>query len=321
MSDDPIDLLQVAADEAALEGLRTGRAANDPVLLLLRDLLDDVEEEPTPVPVGCGSTVLTLAGDRAPERRTVRNGALVAALTAGLVSFSGVAAAASFAPPGTPLHGLSEAVRSAIGVAVGSVTPPDPVAPASAPAPAPAPAPAEAPPAPTDTTRQGTAPAPAGAAVSAAARSQAAARQVTALLDAAEVLLREGRTGTAAARLDTAEGRLADVLPVDAAPLAQRLADLREKVEAAAAQPAQKPAKADAPKQQQAPKAKPAAEPDEVEQPAPAKKEEPAAERKSGGGGRDSGERGSDRTAEPVTPKVPDVRGQLSKDASTKPRA
>lgn len=318
MTDDPVDLLQVAADEAALEGLRTGRAANDPVLLLLRGLLDDVEEEATPVPIGCGSTVLTLAGDRTPERRTVRNGALVAALAAGLVSFSGVAAAASFAPPGTPLHGLSEAVRSAIGVAVGSVTPPDPVAPAPAPAP---PVQAEAPPAPTDTTRQGTAPAPAGAAVSAAARSQAAARQVTALLDAAEALLREGRTGTAVARLDTAEGRLADVLPVDAAPLAQRLADLREKAEAAAAPPAQKPAKPDAPKQQQAPKAKPAAEPDEVEQPAPAKKERPAAERKSGGGGRDSAERGPDRTAEPVTPKVPDVRGQLSKDASTKPRA
>lgn len=305
--DDPIDLVQVGADDAALEGVRAGRVADELVLLLLRDLLEDVGQEEVPVPVGCGSTVLALAGDRTPERRTARNGALVAALAAGLLSVSGVAAASTLAPTGTPLHGLGEAVRSAVSLAVGAVTPPDPVTPAPEPAPL---APA-APPAPA---RTGTATAPAGADVSAAARSAAAARQVTALLDAADALLREGRTDVASVRLDTAERRLADVLPADAGPLAERLAGLRDQVQAASAPaPARKPA---APKEQAPRDTAPQADRPEAKAP----KEQPRSDRRPAGKGASA--RGSART-EPTAPQPErdEDRGQPSSDASTKPRA
>lgn len=310
--DDPIDLLKVGADDAALEGVRSGRDPHDPVLLLLRDLLEDVNEQETPVPVGCGSTVLALAGDRPPERRTVRRGVLVAAVTAGVLSLSGVAAATTMAPAGTPLHGLGQTLRAAVGAAVGSVTPPDPVVPATPVAPSAAPSPALVP------------AAPAGAEVSAAARSAAAGRQVAALLDAAEVLLREGRTEVASARLDTAEVRLADVAAVERAALAERLADLREQV-AAAAEPAPKPAgKPDAPRKEQparetGPKTDPPKPAARTEEP---KQEQPRAEREPAGKG--AGPRASARTEQPEQPAAPEVgvgRAQLSKDASTKPRA
>lgn len=304
--DDPIDLVQVGADDAALEGVRAGRVADDLVLLLLRDLLEDVGQEEVPVPVGCGSTVLALAGDRTPERRTARNGALVVALAAGLLSVSGVAAASTLVPSGTPLHGLGEAVRSAVSLAVGAVTPPDPVTPAPEPAPL---APA-APPAPA---RTGTATAPAGADVSAAARSAAAARQVTALLDAADALLREGRTDVASVRLDTAERRLADVLPADAGPLAERLAGLRDQVQAASAPaPARKPA---APKEQAPRDTAPQADRPEAKAP----KEQPRSDRQPAGKGPSA--RGSARTQPPSAPQPDEDRGQPSSDASTKPRA
>lgn len=312
--DDPIDLVQVGADDAALEGVRAGRVADDLVLLLLRDLLEDVGQEEVPVPVGCGSTVLALAGDRTPERRTARNGALVVALAAGLLSVSGVAAASTLVPSGTPLHGLGEAVRSAVSLAVGAVTPPDPVAPAPEPAPLAPPAPPAPAPAPADPARTGTADTPAGADVSAAARAAAAARQVTALLDAAAALLREGRTDVASVRLDTAERRLADVLPADAGPLAERLAGLREQVQAASAPaPARKPA---APKEQAPRDTAPQADRPEAKAP----KEQPRSDRRPAGKGASA--RGSART-EPTAPQSErdEDRGQPSSDASTKPRA
>ena len=318
--DDPIDLVQVGADDAALDAVRAGRVADDLALLLLRDLLDDVSEEIAPVPVGCGSTVLALASDRTPERRTVRNGTLVAALTAGLLSLSGVAAASTLAPDGSPLAGLGDAVRSAVGAAVDSVTPPDPVVRPSAAPPVEAPAVRAAPPA-------GTAPAPAGAAVSATARSQAAAGQVSALLDAAAGMLREGRPQAASARLDTAERRLVDVLPAAGAPLAERLADLREQVAAAAA-PAQKPAprrqapapREQAPQQQQKQPPKQQSRQDPPPKPEPAQ-EQPRRERQPSGKGNDGAPRGAGATA-PSAPQVRnEVRGQLSRDASTNPRA
>jgi hypothetical protein len=136
--DDPLDLAQVAADHDAVECLRTSRLAagadgrdDDAGLLLLRDLLRDVRGElpeplPLPVPAGRGSTVLTLAGGSDPQRRLARHGALVAVFTAGLVSLTGVAAASTMLPPGTPLHSLGAAVRSAAGAVVGAVSPPEP---------------------------------------------------------------------------------------------------------------------------------------------------------------------------------------------------
>ena len=136
--DDPLDLAQVAADHDAVECLRTSRLAagadgrdDDAALLLLRDLLRDVRGElpealPLPVPAGRGSTVLTLAGGPDPQRRLARHGALVAVFTAGVVSLSGVAAASTMLPPGTPLHSLGAAVRSAAGAVVGAVSPPEP---------------------------------------------------------------------------------------------------------------------------------------------------------------------------------------------------
>lgn len=316
--DDPLDLAQVGADDAALDAVLAGSVEDDLALLLLRDLLQDVSESAAPAPVGCGSTVLSLAGDRSPQRSTVRSGTLVAAFTAGLLSLSGVAAASTLAPAGSPLHGLGEVVRSAVGAAVGSVTPPDPVATAPA-------VPVESPAArPTRTAPAATTTAPAGAAVSAAARSQAAARQVAALLDAAAGLLREGRPDAASARLDTATRRLADVLPADAAPLADRLAELREQVAAAAA-PVDQPAPSrQAPKEpaprEQAPKEPAAKEPaakDSAPRAEPAKEPSKTDRQPSGKGD----PRGSAGTAEPASPQVADPRGQLSKDASTKPRA
>jgi hypothetical protein len=202
MNDDaPLDLAAVAADEAALEALRAG-AGDDAALMLLRELLLDVERDLAPTaPLSHGTTVLARA-DAGPERRLARNGTVVAALTAGLLSLGGVAAASTFAPADSPLHGLGEAVRSAAGAVVGAVTPPTSpgrsavvlptpsASPTTAPTPAPAAKAAAAPRTPTP-----------GATVSAASRSRAAARQVDQLLVAAADLLKAGRTTAAVSRL------------------------------------------------------------------------------------------------------------------------
>lgn len=291
--DEPLDLAAVAADEAALEALRDG-VGDDAALALLRELVLDVERDlPDGVPVGRGSTVLALAAEDVPERRVARGGAVVAALTAGVLSLGGVAAAS---PADSPLHGLGEKVRSAAGALVGAVTPPQTPTRSGVGLPAASASPAPSPPAPVAAPRS---PAP-GPAVAAAARSQAAARQVAQLLDAAEELLRAGRTSAAVARLDLAERRLPEVLPAQRAALADRLAALRAQVPPPAQPARTAPEKKDPPKQQPA-----------------TRREEPPA--------KPAAPRGDARTAPPDkggskggdAPRL----GQLSRDASTKPRA
>lgn len=323
IDDDPLDLSAVALDHAAVEALVAGAdGADDEVLALLRDLLDDVTVDlpdvvDEPLPVGCGSTVLPLANEQTPERRLVRGGTLVAIVAAGVLSLGGVAAASTVVSEGSPLHGLGEVVRSAAGAVVGAVTPPE-----SAPAPrgaAPAEDAAPAPQAEPAPAAQHVAP---GAVVSAAAQSQAAARQVTALLDAAERLLDAGRAKAADARLDNAEAKLAAVLPADgAAALRERLVALRERADVAAA-PRQKQQKAPeqpaAKKQQPAGQQPPAPAPAKKQQapkqdpPAPAADEQPPAEQEpeSGPGKGGGNGKGGDSGA-----------GQSASEASAKPRA
>lgn len=252
-SDDPVDLSQVTADDALIDLLRSGSVGHeDPAVVLLRDLLADVEADlPGPAPVGRGSTVLALAGESAPERRTARNGAVVALLTAGLVSLGGVAAASTVVAPAHPLHGLGEVVRSAAGAVVDAVTPP--ASRAGQPAGGSAGSSLSLPPPAADAAQRATTTGPAGAPgqeVSAAARSTAAARQVAVLLAEAEQLLDDGRGSAAVERLDRAERRLADVLPADRSALADRLNELRRQVAAAPAPAPGKPgaSKPDAPK-------------------------------------------------------------------------
>lgn len=300
--DEPLDLHAVAADEAALEGLRTG-AGDDAALVLLRELMLDVERDlPAPARISHGSTVLALSGEDVPERRLARSGTVVAALTAGLLSLGGVAAATTLAPVASPLHGFGQAVRAAAGAVVGAVSPPESPGRGTVPLPSPR------------ALASGAAagqPTP-GPAVAALARSEAAARQVDQLLLAAAGQLGAGRTTAAVTRLDLAERKLVEVLPVHRGDLAQRLAELRR--QAVAASPKPRPDPGTAPAKPAEPAGRPAAEPAaKPDKPAPAagKRAEP---------------RGSARTAPPQRegrsgegrPAV----GQLSdRAASMKPRA
>lgn len=321
--DDPLDLARVAADEAALERARTAGAAedDDPGLSMLVDLLRDVSTEtPQAAPLGHGSsTVLTLDSESTPDRRLARNSGVVALLTAGVLTLGGVAAASTLVPQDNPLHGLGTVVRAAAGVVVGAVTLPEaPVEfsdgsrPGAASVPSSGtPGSAAAAPAPPGVART---PAP-GATVAAVVRSQAAVRQLTALLDAAEALLADGRTTAAGARLDTAERRLAEVLPADAAPLEQRLAELRRRAEEPAAQPAPAPA-SDRP----APPGKPDAKPGARSQAEPDAKPDPEPEAQS-----DAEPDTTSRQPQRTPPakgdgggKGPD--GQLTRDAAAQPR-
>ena len=326
MTDDgPLDLTQVAADEAALEQLRLSTARpDDSALELLRDLLVDVERDlPRSAPVGQGSTVLRLAGESTPDPRVARGGTVVAVLAAGMVVFGGVAAASTAVAPGNPLHGFGEGVRAAAVAVVDAVKPPETtrdVEPATGAVPAPA----------ADRAAEALAsrpsPAASGAATAAAARSDAAARQVGALLDEAERLLAEGRAPAADQRLDLAERRLAEVSAEAAAPLRTRLDDLRRQVDAALAAQQKAPAKADP-----GPKPKPGGpadrKPATPKQPAkdssragpkadpapPADREQPTSPGRDGAGSADDAEDAADAPAS--------APGQPSRLASTKPRA
>lgn len=325
MTDDPIDLSQVAADDAAIEQLRETRVAgDDPAMAMLRDLLHDVGGDlPQGAPLGHGSSeVIPLPNDTTPERRLVRNGTLVALVAAGALSVAGVAAASTLAPEGSPLHGLVDAVRAAAGAVIGAVTPPDTPAASSTESPGGA-----AVAAPTDlpsaasfdrrttsdprTTRPGAAAPSAsapGTAVSAATRSAAAARQVTALLDQAEALLDAGRTDAADARLDTAERRLAVVLPPDAGPLRARLTSLRERLAAATAEPRAKPT----PRAEDKPAPKSKTAPQNERTDRPPQDAEPAQQ---------SGTKKPTPRAQPSKRDDGGKGRQPSKDASAKPRA
>lgn len=299
MTDDPpLDLPAVAADDAALDALRAG-TGDDPALSLLRELLLDVERDLPATPLSHGTTVVALAAD-GPDRRMARNGTVVAALAAGLLSLGGVAAASTLVPAGGPLHGLGEAVRSAAGAVVGAVTPPSssgrPAAalPAASASPSASAVARVAAPAPRTASAALRTPTP-GATVSAAARSQAAARQVDQLLADADALLDAGRRTTAVQRLDLAERKLTEVLEDHRGTLPKRLADLRARATAA---PAAKPTRS--PKQA----------------PAKAEADDPKADKPAA-------PKGGSRTAPPKSGKAKgkSLLGQLSSDASMKPRA
>lgn len=308
--DDALDLAQMAADDRAVEQLRSVRP-DDVALALLRDLLADVEHDlPDPVPMGRGSTVLRLANETSSDPRVARGGAVVALLAAGIVGLGGVAAASTSVAPGNPLHGLGEAVRSAAGALVSGVKPPAPQ-PRPTASLAARPTPVDAPASDALPARPAAVVTP-GRQVADAAHSVAAARQVAALLDQAEALLRQGRVAAAEQRLDTAEQRLVDVSAEDAPALRARLAELRAEVDAARAAPApQRTTPADGPRPSGPPAdrgrpssaAKPAAE--------PRPSHEPQGRPSAAGSGRAAS---ADRT--PTSAPV-----QPSRLASTKPRA
>lgn len=294
--DDPLDLTAVDADERAIEALRAGRPPHDPELALdlMYALRLDVERDlPVDRPVPHGTTVIAFATPR-PERRLARNGTAVVALTAGLLSLGGVAAASTLAPAGSPLHGLGQALRSAGEAVVGVVAPPEtPGRPVATPS--------------TTTSTAAQAPAktvvvaprtpPPGASVSVAARSLAAARQVDRLLAEADALLDDGRTTAAVSRLDLAERTLTEVLAPDRADLPERLAALRAQAVPTEAKPARK--------------TKPArSEP--ADQPGTAEKAKPPAQRTEPAD--------APHTSAPKGTTVPEP-AQLSRDASMKPRA
>lgn len=339
MTGDPLDLTQVAADEVALDQLRT-RSVNpdDSALQLLRDLLVDVDQDlPREAPVGCGSTVLRLAVDASPEPRVARGGTVVALMAAGVVAFGGVAAASTSVAPGNPLHGLGESVRAAAGAVVDAVKPPEPVRradPASATLPS-----AAAPRASEAIASRPPMPVTAGPGVAEQARSDAAARQVGALLDEAQVLLDQGRTAAAGQRLDLAERRLADVLGSAGDALRERLRDLRAQLTAAegarpAAPAAPKAGPKPAPAAERDAAAKAGAKPDAAPGSRPAPKQEPRtgpqAEHGSGSAARPVDEpqdaAAVEQPAAADEAQAPD-RGrslsprQPSRLASTKPRA
>ena len=252
--DDALDLRDVTADDRAVEALRRPRAvspdsraggarpSDDVALALLLDLLADVSRDE--VPAHGRPPLRTVVAPVHPVR-LLRRGSALAAVTAGVLSLTGVAAASTLVPAGAPLHGLGSAVRSAAG-AVRDAVAPDVVqsggTPVSGASPTATPtvttrttAPAEVvrPAGTPSTGRPEERPVP-GSTTAVDARSRAAAAQVARWLDEAARHLADGRVRQAAARLDQAQARLAEVRPADgAAALRDRLAALRARVEAA----------------------------------------------------------------------------------------
>ncbi len=222
--DAPVHPSDVLADDAALEALRSRsahlRPGDDLALLLVQELLRDVAgEDARP-----GAPALHVVGGAPPRvrpRRALRSGAVVAALAAGVLSVGGAAAAA--APEGSPLRGVGDAVRSVAGAVVDAVAPSrssepvtaeadGPAEAASTPEAAPA-APSVREPLPTAAATTAATARSAPGAAAAAARASSAERAVVSLLDSAARQLAAGRPGAAAGMLDTAERRLAEVVP------------------------------------------------------------------------------------------------------------
>lgn len=229
-SDEPFDLDAVAADDAMVERLRTSVSPRDAVVwgdddetagdgedlsyALLRALQLDVSAELDDAP-----SVLPLMTRRRAFGRT----ATVAALTAGVLSLAGAAAAAT-SSPGDPMYGVRSAVASAVHDALDAFTPSDGSA---------AEAPAAATPTVTITPR--------GTAVSAAARSASAARQIEERIATAERLLDRGRATAAGEVLDQAQRRLPLVLEAaQRAGYQQQIQQLRARA-LATAEPARGP--------------------------------------------------------------------------------
>ncbi|GAC1445115.1 MAG: hypothetical protein NVS3B26_05660 [Mycobacteriales bacterium] len=216
-----VDVAAVAADDAGVEQLRRSlspvdavvwdddEVELDPAFALLRVLQHDVARD---LPA---AAALLPAGVTALPARPRRFGrtATIAAVTAGVLSIGGVAAATS--GPGSPLGGVRSALRSAVINVVDAITPGSPPSPTAA-----AHRTSAAEPSP-----EVTAP---GDQVSEAARSASTATQVAAELDKAGRLMGEGRYGAAAAQLDVAARALPLILDAGTRdPLAARLASLR----------------------------------------------------------------------------------------------
>jgi hypothetical protein len=212
--EEPLDMTAVAADDAMVEQLRRSLSPDaaviwdddddldDPALALLRGLQRDVADDLPQLPSILPREVTSLDG----RRRVFGRGAAVAAVTAGVLSIAGVAAA----QPGRPLSGVRTAVESAVTHVVDAITPSAPVGPSAAAA-------HRSPSAVTT---------PKPSAGSEAARSAAA--DVTKALDSAQRLLDRGQATAAKEQLDRATRALARVVdPEVRAPLATRLAALK----------------------------------------------------------------------------------------------
>lgn len=223
--DESLDVVAVGADDQLVETLRRSLSpdaaviwddddeADDPAFALLRALQLDVSDDlPADAPI-LPATVTPLAG-----RRRLGRGATVAAVSFGVLSIAGVAAASA---PGQPLAGVRHSVSAAVAGVVDAITPDAPVGPSVlTPAEGAKPSPSATPP---------------GQLVSAAARSTAAVLQIEANLDRAAVLLQQGRYAAAQAQLDAAARKLTLVSPSSTRDaLAARLAALQDRLDARA---------------------------------------------------------------------------------------
>ena len=210
--DEPIDVSAVARDDALIERLRASLSPEAAVVwgdddddanedlsyALLRALQSDVSAA-LPQPVLTPAPVVPFAARRSALRRT----ATVAAMTAGVLSLAGAAAAAT-ASPGDAMYGVRSAVASAVSDVVDAITPSAPIGPKS------------------DASRAATPTAtitPPGRSVAAVARSLGAVRQIEERISTAERLLDADRPRAAAQVLEQAERRLPlvsdDVLRAD----------------------------------------------------------------------------------------------------------
>jgi len=210
--DDPIDFAAVSATDALVERLRASLHAaegprdavvwgddddddaDEPGYALLRALQRDVSAD-LPTPVASGHSVVALDSRRRGKRRV----ATVAAVTAGVLSLAGAAAASS--SPGDALYGVRSAVASAVDSVLDAVTPSTPVGPK----------------------RDGVLAGPSATAtagirgdqVSDQARSDNAVRQITERVATARRLIAQEKWAPALNVLAQAERSLAVVLPTD----------------------------------------------------------------------------------------------------------
>ncbi|MCU1672890.1 MAG: hypothetical protein JWN77_1003 [Frankiales bacterium] len=201
MSSDPSELDAIAADDQLVERLRRSLSPDAAVVWDEDDDTDDAGYALlTALQHDVSAPAAPSAGAVVPlRRRRLNRGATVAALTAGVLSLGGVAAAA--ATP--PLAGVRAAVASAVSHVVDAVTPSQPIGPSAA-----SPAASAA----TTPTVRAT---PPGRSVSDAVRAASADRQVARLLVRARTLLAAGDLSAARAALDAAARELAFVDAAD----------------------------------------------------------------------------------------------------------
>lgn len=161
-------------------------AARDRAHGLLRELLADVERDQAHSGAPAGSATSPSQLEAARDRKRRGRGPVVGLVVVGALSFGGVAAAATQAPPTSALHALGGAVRS-VAAALGAG-------------------------APTDEPRKS---APSGAPQAAAVPAEQGG--IEALLRRAAELLDAGRPGEAAGALALADSRLAQASGLAAA--------------------------------------------------------------------------------------------------------